>query len=162
MEFTEKRNSLKKNSVVIKKESVGTLQANKTLTVKKLNAPSFSGNIRDYPNFKKDYLAHMIPTFGEDPFALRSCLTGKALELIQGVGDDYTEMMMRLELRFGCSEKLVDAILKDIDKLKKVPDGDSVKFLQLVEVIEKSWLDLKAMKLERERVPPRHPSTGRA
>ena len=58
--------------------------------------------------------------------------------------------MDRLDLRYGCSEKLVDAVLTDISKLKKIPDGNNIKFLRFIEVVEKSWLDLKGMGLERE------------
>ena len=120
------------------------------LMVKKLEAPSFSGSIREYPTFKRDYDVHMFPSFGEDPFSLRSCLSGKALEVVQGIGDDYKEMRKRLELKFGCPEKLVDVVMSDISRLKKVPDGDDSRFLRLVEVVERSWLDLMGMGLERE------------
>ena len=120
------------------------------LMVKKLEAPTFSGSIRDYPTFKRDYAVHMQPSFGKDPYALRSCLIGKALETVQGVGDSYEEMMDRPESRHGCSEKLVDAVLMDLSKLKKIPDGDNIKLLRFIEVVEQSWLDLKGMGLKEK------------
>ena len=121
-----------------------------TLRVKKLDVPTFSGNIREYPAFKRDYELHMLPSFGKDPFALRSCLQGSALETIHGLYDNFEEMMDRLDTKYGCPAKLVDAIIMDIRKLKRVSDDDSSKFLKMIEVVEKSWQDLKGMGLEAE------------
>lgn len=121
-----------------------------SLKVKKLDVPSFSGEIRKFPTFKMDYKLHMIPSFGKDPFALRSCLHGPALESIQGIYDDYDEMMNRLEMKYGCPSKLVDSIINDVRKLKKVNDDDHVKLLKMIETIERAWQDLKGMNLENE------------
>ena len=60
--------------------------------VKKLDAPKFSGGLRNFPIFVKDYVKYMEPTFGEDAYALRNCLSGKALGAVSGVDDDYNEM----------------------------------------------------------------------
>ena len=116
----------------------------------KLENPTFSGDIRDYPTFRKDYENHMIPSFGQDPFALRSCLSGKALQAIQGLHDNFEEMMNRLDAKYGCKEKLVDAILIDISRMKRVPDGDYAKFTKMIEVVERLWLDLQSMNIEVE------------
>ena len=39
------------------------------IRTKKLDAPVFSGNLREYPTFKKDYATHMYPVYGEDAYA---------------------------------------------------------------------------------------------
>ena len=52
----------------------------------------------------------MEPTYGRDAYALRCCLTEKALDVVSGVDDDYEEMWKRLNLVFRDSEKLVDSI----------------------------------------------------
>ena len=37
------------------------------IKVKRIEAPIFSGNLRDYPSFKNDYNRHMLPVYGNDP-----------------------------------------------------------------------------------------------
>lgn len=45
------------------------------MRVEKLDAPVFSGNIREYTSFKPDYKLPMT----ENSFSLKQCLTGEAL-----------------------------------------------------------------------------------
>ena len=97
-----------------------------SLKVKKLDAPEFSGNIRDYPSFKRDYEHHMVTSYGTDPFALKKCLSGEALRTVKGVDDNYTEMFRRLDLKYGRPEKQADAVLSEIRLLKQIPDGNTV------------------------------------
>lgn len=53
--------------------------------------------VRDYPIFRKDYVRLMQGTYGEDPYALKQCLTGEELEVIKGVEDDCKQMFERLD-----------------------------------------------------------------
>ena len=76
----------------------------------------------------------MIPSFGQDSFALRSYLSGKGLQSIQGLNE---EMMNRLDAKYGCKEKLVNGILIDISRMKRVPDDDCAKFTKMIEVVER-------------------------
>ncbi|XP_062605795.1 uncharacterized protein LOC134267606 [Saccostrea cucullata] len=121
-----------------------------SLKVKKLDPPHFSGKIRNYPSFKSDYFTHMIPTYGKDPFALKNSLSGEPFEIIKGVDNDFEEMFKRLDLKYGRPEKLADTVLADIRALKAVPEGDSTKFTEMVEIVEGCWLILKRMGLEKE------------
>ena len=57
----------KGNYKEIKKLSIAPIK------VKLLDAPSFSGEIREYSSFKRDYDTHMIHIHGKDPYALRKC-----------------------------------------------------------------------------------------
>lgn len=115
----------------------------KKVKVKPLQAPSFSGNVRDYPSFKRDYNAHMKSYYGEDSFALKNCLSGEALLLVQPVDDSYEEMMKRLDFKYGRPQTLVDSVLKDLKNIKKIEDNDPKKFVQMVDIVERSYLDLK-------------------
>ena len=126
------------------------MQAPTTVHVKKLAPPKFSGNIREYPTFVKDYVKYMEPTYGRDAYALRCCLTGKALDEVSGVNDDYEEMWKRLNLVFHDSEKLVDLILCEIKLLTPLKEDDSIGLINLVNTVERCWLDLKKMNLEKE------------
>ena len=126
------------------------MQAPTTVHVKKLDPPKFSGNIREYPTFVKDYVKYMEPTYGRDAYALRCCLTGKALDVVSGVDDDYEEMWKRLNLVFRDSEKLVHSILCEIKLLTPLKEDDSIGLINLVNTVERRWLDLKKLNLEKE------------
>ncbi|KAK3108518.1 hypothetical protein FSP39_009688 [Pinctada imbricata] len=133
-----------------KKSKNESKEKTQTVRVKKLDAPCFNEDIRSYPSFKRDYTAIMIPTYGQDPFALKKCLSGEALKTVQGVDYDFTEMMRRLDLKYGRPERIADSILCDIRKLKLIPYGDNLCFINSVETVERCYLDLKRMNLERE------------
>ena len=121
-----------------------------SVKVKKLDAPVFSGEIREFPSFKRDYESIMFPTYGTDPFALKKSLTNEALKTVQGVDNNYEEMWKRLELKYGRPERLTDSILSDICKLKNIPDGDHSCFINTVEIIERCYLDLNRVNMDRE------------
>ena len=120
------------------------------LHVKALDSPRFSGNIRDYSNFKQDFDRLMAASYGKDPYALRSCLFGPALQIVKGVEDDYDKMFQRLDKTYGDPRKFVDTIIQDIKSIRPVQNGDSKKFIAMVDVIERCWLDLERMKLTEE------------
>ena len=140
----------REKSVEVKAEGGTSKEEVKKLKVKPLQAPSFDGDIRQYPSFKRDYQAHMAKFYGEDAFALKSCLTGDALQLVQPVDDDYREMFKRLDFRYGRPEKLVDTVLNELKNLKKVEEHDSKKFVQMVDIVERCYLDLKKVGMESE------------
>ena len=81
----------------------------------------------------------MEPNFGGDSYALRSCLSEPAFDVVSGVDDDYDEMWVRLKTKYGDTERLVDTVL-----------NDSAKLLALVDTVEHCWLDLRKVNLERE------------
>lgn len=121
-----------------------------SVKVKKLDAPIFSGEIREFPSIKKDYESIMYPTYGTDPFALKKSFTSEALKTVQGVDNDYEEMWKRLELKYSRPEWLTDSIVSDIRQLKIFPDGDHLCFKNSVEVIERCYLNLKRVNMDRE------------
>ncbi|XP_045115478.1 uncharacterized protein LOC123507035 [Portunus trituberculatus] len=114
---------------------------NCNIQIKKVEPPIFSGDVRDFPTFVKDYTRLVINRHGKDPFILRQSLQGKAREVV-GRLDDFDEMWTRLNDRFGSSAKIVDAVLGDICALKPVPEGNKSKLLHMIGVVEQAWLDL--------------------
>ncbi|CAC5377692.1 unnamed protein product [Mytilus coruscus] len=125
------------------KPKINELNHDLTGMVKKLEAPIFAGSIRDYPSFKVNYERHMLSSYGKDPYALKQCFNGEALTVVKGVDNDFEEMFRRLDMKYGRAEKLVDQILNELKRLKKVQEGDNIKFISVVETVEKCWLDLK-------------------
>lgn len=118
--------------------------------VKSLDPPKFNGNIRDCPTFRKDYERLVTNNYGEDPYALKSCLTGDALTVVKGVEDSFSEMFKRLDDKFGNSVKLTYSVLSEIKSLKPVVEGNPKKFVDMVNTVERCWLDLKKMGLSSE------------
>ncbi|XP_068235508.1 uncharacterized protein [Palaemon carinicauda] len=99
---------------------------------------------------RDDYKRLMVHSFGKDPYALRSCLSGEALNTVRGIENDSDEILSRLDSRYGDSCKLVDAVLSDLKSIKPVNDGDNRAFVKMVERVERCWLDLQKMDLEGE------------
>lgn len=120
------------------------------VSVKKLNPPTFSGDMRQFPSFKGDYERLVVPTFGQDPYALRQCLTGEALQAVRGLEDDYKGMFERLNQKYGNHRQLVDLIISDLRALKPLVDGDDKGLIKMIDTVERCYLDLKKMKLEAE------------
>ena len=118
--------------------------------VKALEAPRFTGNIREYSNFKQDFGRLMVKSYGKDSYALRSCLHGSALDVVKGVEDDYDKMFQRLDSVYGDPRKFVDTIVNEIKSIKPIQDGDSKNFVAMVDIVERCWLDLKRMGLTEE------------
>ena len=114
----------------------GKAAQSKNLVVKKLDPPRFSGNVREYPTFVKDFNRLMVSQHGQDPYVFRQSLSGKALDVVGGI-DEYDLMWERLEERFGCTTKLVDAVLAEIDHLKAIPEGTSKKMIDMVNTVER-------------------------
>ena len=85
----------------------------------------------------------MTKTYGKDPFVLKQCLSDEALKHVLAVDDDYDEMMRRLDFRYGRPEKLVDVILGELKAQRRVEESDNRKFIQMVDMIERAYLDLK-------------------
>ena len=119
------------------------------MKVKRLEIPKFSGEVRNYPSFKRDYKIHVESFYGKDTFALKNCLSGEALNHVQAVDNDYDEMMKRLDFKYGRPDKMIDAVLSEVNSLKKCEEIDK-KIIQIVDTIEKGYLDLKKLDLHHE------------
>lgn len=113
-----------------------------SILVKKVDPPVFYGNVREFPTFMKDYTRLVIARHGRDPFILRRSLQGKAKEIVGGL-DEFDQMWDRLKERFGSTSKVVDAVLAEISILMPVPEGNTRKLLEVINVVERAWLDLK-------------------
>ena len=93
-----------------KKEKV---ESERKLKVKPLLPPSFSGEYREYGDFKCDYDRLMQDNHGKDAYTLRSCLSGEALE-VRGVENDFDEMFKRLDHKYADNRKLIDVVVNDL------------------------------------------------
>ena len=125
----------------------------KSIKLERMQLPRFSGNIRDYPRFKSDFKRHVMPEVKDDDsaaYALKSCLDRSVADVVRNVDSDLNEMWTRLDDKFGRASKLVDVVINDIKKVRSVEDGDSKRFIELVDIVETGFCDLRRVKFEKE------------
>ncbi|XP_063843679.1 uncharacterized protein LOC135090655 [Scylla paramamosain] len=129
------------------KETALTDSATK-VKVKPIEPPKFEGDIRQYQTFRSNYDKIMTVNYGENAFALKQCLSGEALSVVHGVDDDYKEMFRRLDQRYADPVRLTDTVINQLQELKPIAEGNTGKFVETVEVIEKCWTDMSKNNLE--------------
>ena len=72
------------------------------------------------------------------------------LDIVKNVDDRIEEMWYRLDYKYGEPTRVIDAIMKDIKKLKPGKDGEISKFMTFVDIVERAFCDLENLGLERE------------
>ncbi|KAG1660094.1 hypothetical protein GQR58_022184 [Nymphon striatum] len=80
--------------------------------------PTFSGDVREYGMFKSDF-KHVIEAVYSKRDAislLRTCLSGKPLEYIKGIGTDYDAAWEYLDAMYGDPKIVSDVVTQDIMK----------------------------------------------
>ena len=74
---------------------------------------------------------------------LRTCLQGKPLELIKGIGTDYTAAWEYLDSIYGDPRVVSDTIMQDVVKFKPLRDGEDARFCDLVHFVKRCYNTLK-------------------
>lgn len=122
------------------------------LRLEKLKMPTFDGDIRQYPRFKKDFEQQVLPGLpkGSAPYALRSCLGKEPLRVVRSVDDDIEKMLKRLDEKYGDPAKLADVVIDSIKVVKVIKEGEHKRFIDFVNVIEDAYQDLRRLGLEKE------------
>ena len=140
-------------SVINARKEAADENKKNSMRLERMKMPTFQGDVRDYPRFKSDFNEQVVPHVGGDKnaaYALKSCLSKVAYDLVKNVDNDIAEMWRRLDDKYGKPSKLVDVIMYDIKKLKMVREGEEKSFIDLVDVIERGYQDLCRLKLEKE------------
>ena len=114
--------------------------------------PTFDGDIRKYPRFKKDFETQVLQSIPKEsaPYALRSCLTKEPLSVVRSVDDNIDEMLKRLDEKYGDPAKIADVVIDSIKRVKAIKEGDYKKFIKFVNVVEDAYQDLLRLGLEKE------------
>ena len=87
----------------------------------------------------------------EASFTLRQCLSKVALECVGACEDAVKVMLRKLDEKFGDICNLVNVIVAEVRGLKRFTANDDTKALiNMVNVIEKGYNDLKLLGVERE------------
>ena len=128
-----------------KETTLSTEQYACAFKIEKPKMPQFYGDVREYITFRSDF-KHVIGTKYSDRDSitlLRSALTGKPLELIQGVGSDYNAAWDYLDSIYGDPRFIADTITQDIVKFKPLRDDEDARFCDLVHLVKRSYNTLK-------------------
>ena len=114
--------------------------------------PSFKGDIRNYARFKSDFQRQVEPRSRKEDLAytLKSCLIGKALEIVECVDDKFEEMWGRLDDKFGRPSLLVEVIMNDVRRIARVNEGDNKSLLELIGIVERGNSSLSRVNMEKE------------
>ena len=117
--------------------------------MKKPKMPKFSGDVREYAIFQSD-LKHPIDARYSKRDAitiLRTCLQGKPLDLIKGIGSDYDVAWEYLDSIYGDPRFVSDTITQDIVKFRTLCDGEDARLCDLVHLVKRCYNMLKEVGL---------------
>lgn len=114
--------------------------------------PKFDGEIRHYPQFKRDFQKHVIPTLHADDasYVLRSCLGKEPADTVKSVDDDIEEMWKRLDDKYGDPAKVADVIIDAIQRTRAIKEGEDKQLVEFIDALEDGCRDLKRLGLEAE------------
>lgn len=104
--------------------------------------PKFYGGVRKYAIFRADFKHAVESRYSKrDAITfLRSCLQGKPLELIKGIGSDYDAAWEYLDSIYGDRRFVSDIVMQDILKFKSLRDGEDARFCDLVHTLKEIGL----------------------
>ena len=139
-------------SFIAKKIDHDSERKQKPLQLEKVKMPLFTGEIRDYPRFKMDFEKQVMPTINIEsaPYILRSCLSKGPADVVKSIDDDYKAMWKRLHEKYGDPTKVVDVIMNAIQNTRNIRDGEKNRLIELINVVEDGYRDLKRLGLEKE------------
>ena len=148
---TESLNRLK-DSITKSSPSVCSGTSSSDLQLNKLPMPSFSGKIRDYPRFKKDFMKIVMPRIGSgDPsYALMSCLKDEPKSIVTCISDDASAMWKRLDEVYGDPSKIVDAIMRELQEVGIIHEFDHKGLVLFIDMVEGANADLTRLNMEKE------------
>jgi len=113
--------------------------------MEKPKLPKFAGDVREYAIFKADF-KHAIEaryTKRDSITFLRTCLHGKPLDLIKGIGTDYDSAWEYLDSIYGDPRFVSDTITQDIVKFRTLQDGEDARFCDLAHLVRRCFNTLK-------------------
>lgn len=116
---------------------------------KKMDFPKFSGSIRQYAVFKRDFKEMLQDTGYYNDKQLghvirNECLSGDAQKLVRNLYK-IEDIWKKLDDKYEDQSEVIELITKEITGLKKVEDDDYNSFIGLVNIVEQAAMDLGQM-----------------
>ena len=123
--------------------------------MEKPKMPKFSGDVREYAIFRSDFKHAIDARYSKrDAITfLRTCLQGKPLDLIKGIGSDYDAAWEYLDSIYGDPRFVSDTITQDFVKFRPLRDGEDVRFCDLVHLVKRCYNTLKEVGLPNGQKP---------
>ena len=120
--------------------------------MEKMPLPKFDGNSRHYPRFLKDFTELVLPNIDtrESAYTLRQCLTKEVNDKLGSCDDDCDNMLKRLDVKYGDPSKIMESIVSDVHKFKRLDSDDHLKIIEFINMLERAHGDLKALGLKTE------------
>lgn len=137
---------------VPKPERVRTNEGQSNMVkIERLRFASFDGDIRRYPQFKKEFQLHIRPQCSDSQlgFVLKGYLSTAVKEEVESCGDNYLKIWERLDQRYGDVGQLIRRILNEIQVLP-MSKFDSRSTLHMINVVDKAHRDLINLDAEDE------------
>ena len=133
----------------VKQESGATYSF---LQLEKVKMPHFDGELRHYPQFKRDFNKQVMPQIRarDAAYVLRSCLGKEPESLVKSIDDDVQEMWRRLDEKYGDPAKIADVIIDGIRRFRTLKEGEDKRFIEFVTLVEDGYRDLTRLGLEAE------------
>ena len=112
--------------------------------LKRVSIPTFSGNVREYENWRAIFVACIDNADVPDEYKLlqlRQYLTGDALKVIDGLGHSKSAFSVakeRLERKFGGARRSTALYLEEVDQFRPIRANqadDIEKFADLLDVL---------------------------
>ena len=124
---------------------------NRKYRMEKLKLPKFDGNVRNFPRFIKDFNQLVLQCISreEDTFTLRQCLSYEVLDYLAN-DDDFDVMVEILETRYGDLGIVVESVIGEIQRVKKLDESDCNKLIHFINLLDTGYRDRKNLDIERE------------
>ena len=115
------------------------------IKMEQMTSPRFYGEPRYYHRFIRDFHELVRPNLEEREaaFTFRQCL-GKEVETVLGSGDyNLDEMITRLDGKYGDPSKMIDSVIGEIRRYRKIDYDDYKRLIEFVNILERAFHDLK-------------------
>ena len=119
-----------------------------SLRTEKIKLPTFSGDVRLFAKFQRDYEKIVVPAHPDvtqRAYVLKdSCLKDAAKKYVENI-DDLEEIWKRLKEKYGDKLELVEIVITELEASPTMKASDDQKFVSFVDLLEKGLQDLEAV-----------------
>ena len=108
------------------------------LKLAKAKMPHFDGELRHYPQFKRDFNKQVMTQIRamDAAYELRSCLGKEPKALVKSMDDDVQEMWRRLDEKYGDPAKIADVIIDSIRSFRTLKEEEGKRYIEFVTIVE--------------------------